>query len=286
MVTAEVPTPYGYVYRSADGNGATRLLSILRPEGEVVRSPCLAYAVHHPTTGTILIDTGMHADAAKSIRRDFGAPMALLFRSLRPAEESFDEQLRALGIEPAGVGQVLMTHLHVDHTSGMRLLPQAEFTCLRAEWLATRQRFAAGRGYVGHHLPPESQMRLLDFDRDGLPHATFSKTIDLFGDGTVRLISTPGHTVGHMSVLLRLVGGRQVLVVGDAAYTMRNIREELLPLLTADDAASVRSLRELRAFAESEPEAILVPSHDPSAWQELPARQDRHGRADVAQPDD
>ena len=106
----------------------------------------------------------------------------------------------------------------------------------------------------------------------GEPYATFAKTIDLLGDGTVRLISTPGHTVGHMSVLLRVAGDRRVLVVGDAAYTLRNIREEILPLLTADDETSVQSLRELKAFADSEPEAILVPSHDPSAWHEASPR--------------
>ena len=217
----------------------------------------------------MLIDTGMHTAAAQSIRRDFGRTMGLLFRSMTPAEEPFDEQLRALGIEPAEVGQVLMTHLHVDHTSGMRLLPKARFACSREGWLATRRRFAAGKGYVRHHLPSESRMRLLDFDRDGEPYATFAKTIDLLGDGTVRLISTPGHKVGHMSVLLRVAGDRRVLVVGDAAYTLRNIREEILPLLTADDEASVRSVREIRTFSEGEPEAILVPSHDPSAWHEL-----------------
>ncbi|GAC1318455.1 MAG: hypothetical protein NVSMB25_07900 [Thermoleophilaceae bacterium] len=59
--------------------------------------------------------------------------MSLLFRGLRPAEAPYDEQLRALSIDPADVERVIMTHLHVDHTSGMRLLPRAEFTCARAE---------------------------------------------------------------------------------------------------------------------------------------------------------
>ena len=149
---------------------------------------------------------------------------------MRPADEPFEEQLRGLGMDPAAIDRVLMTHLHVDHTSGMRLLPQAEFACSREEWLATAGKFASGKGYVGHHLPPESRMPLLDFDRDGKPYATFAKTIDLIGDGTVRLISTPG----HMSIPMKLADGRQILVVDDAAYTMRNIREEILPLLTAE----------------------------------------------------
>ncbi|HTD58156.1 MAG TPA: MBL fold metallo-hydrolase, partial [Solirubrobacteraceae bacterium] len=132
MLTAEVPIPYAYVYR-AGGNSLQRLLAGLRPGGETLLAPCLAYAVHHPTAGTILIDTGMHPDASTHLRRDFGLPMGLVFRGLRPAEKSFDEQLQALDIPPDGVERVIMTHLHVDHTSGMRLLPAAEFICSRAE---------------------------------------------------------------------------------------------------------------------------------------------------------
>jgi glyoxylase-like metal-dependent hydrolase (beta-lactamase superfamily II) len=269
MLTAEVPTPYGYVYRTRGGNRLTRALAVLRPGGEVLRSPCLAYAVRHPSAGTILIDTGMHPAARKSLRQDFGAPMSLVFRSMRPAKEPFDEQLRALRIEAGAVEQVIMTHLHIDHTSGMRLLPNAEFTCEREEWTATRGTFAAGKGYIRHHLPSESRMRLVDFETEGEAYGVFAKTIDLLGDGTIRLISTPGHTVGHLSVLLRLAHGRQVLVIGDAAYTLRNIREEILSMLTANDEASLRSMREIKAFAEREPEAILVPSHDPTAWHDL-----------------
>ena len=268
MITAEVPTPNAYVFRAGSGNRLTRLAGLL-PGGDVLRSPCLAYAVRHPSAGTILLDTGMHPDASENLRRDFGILMSSLFRNLRPADEAFDEQLRALSIVPETVEQVIMTHLHFDHTSGTRLLPKAEFTCSRQEWAATRKRLAATKGYIRHHLPPESRMRFLDFDREGEAFGVFSRTIDLLGDGSVRLISTPGHTVGHLSVLLRLTQGSQVLVVGDAAYTLRNVQEEILPMLTADDEASMRSLQEIKAFARSEPKAILVPSHDPDAWHEL-----------------
>ena len=269
MITAEVSIPSAYVFRADGGNRLTRLAGLRPGGGDVLRSPCLAYAIRHPSAGLILIDTGLHPDASDDLRRDFGVLMSTLFRALRPAEETYDEQLRALSIVPGTVAQVIMTHLHVDHTSGMRLLPKAEFTCSREEWAATRKRLSGTKGYVRHHLPPESRMRFLDFDKDGEAYGVFPKTIDLLGDGSVRVISTPGHTVGHLSVLLRLAQGRQVLVVGDAAYTLRNIQEEILPMLTAGDETSLRSLQEIRAFARSEPKAILVPSHDPSAWHEL-----------------
>jgi glyoxylase-like metal-dependent hydrolase (beta-lactamase superfamily II) len=189
---------------------------------------------------------------------------------MRPARQSYDVQLRELGIEPAEVKSVIMTHLHVDHTSGMRLLPNAQFTCSREEWqAASGKRLGVAKGYVARHLPTAARMRLLDFDRDGEPYETFAKTIDLLGDGSLRLIFTPGHTVGHMSMLVRTSDGREVLVVGDAAYTLRNIREQTLPMLSDDDNVSLLSLAEIDAFARAHPEAILVPSHDPEAWKAL-----------------
>jgi N-acyl homoserine lactone hydrolase len=241
----------------------------VRPRGEALHSPCLAYVLRHPEAGTILVDTGFHADAANDRRKDFGLAMSLMFRGLRTPSEPFDEQLRRRGVDPDAVERVVMTHLHVDHTSGMRLLPNARFTIARREWAAATARGAAGRGFVGHHLPDRSRVDLVDLDADGEPHGPFGRTLDLLGDGSVRLISTPGHTPGHTSLLVRASDGRTVLLAGDAAYTRRNVREEILPLLTADDRAHRTSLRELAAFAEREPDAPIVPSHDPDAWRDL-----------------
>jgi N-acyl homoserine lactone hydrolase len=194
--------------------------------------------------------------------------MSILFRTLRPADEPYEDRLRGLGVEPGEVERVVMTHLHVDHTSGMRLLPNASFVISRREWEAAHKPRAAGKGYIAHHLPPESRVELVDIDRDGESYGPFSRTIDLLGDGTMRLISTPGHTIGHMSVLLRVVGG-EVLVVGDAAYTLRNIDEQVLPLITTSDELSAKSLRELKEFKTENPAVPLVPTHDPAAWKQL-----------------
>ena len=155
IVTAKISMPHGYAYR-ASGNPVKRILTGISPFGETLDAPCIAYAVRHPSAGTILIDTGMHQDAAKDPRRDFGLPLSLMFRGLRPAEEPFDEQLRALDIEPGAVEQVVMTHLHVNHTSGMRLLPNAKFTASGAEWAATRGRFPAGKAICA--VPPACRL--------------------------------------------------------------------------------------------------------------------------------
>src|SRR3712207_2052230 len=134
ILTGELRAPEAYVLRPRGGNALTRLAAAVRPPR--VRLACLAFVIRHPDEGVVLVDTGFHADAARSVRGDFGLPMGLLFAGLKPAPEPFDAQLRALGVEPQEVRRVVMTHLHVDHTSGMRLLPNAEFTCAREEWTA------------------------------------------------------------------------------------------------------------------------------------------------------
>jgi glyoxylase-like metal-dependent hydrolase (beta-lactamase superfamily II) len=258
IVTAQLPIPEGYAFRPP-GNRVRATLAALAPGGGKLKSQCLAFLVRHPDHGPLLVDTGMHPDARVSLRKDFGTAMSVVFRGLRPAGEPFDAQLRARGVEPDDVSRVVMTHLHADHTSGLRLLPTAEVVLGRREWQAARGRGAATKGFVAQHLPPEERVRLLDLG---------DEPFDLLADGSVRLISTPGHTPGHLSVLLR-TGQGDVLLAGDAAYTLRNIDEQILPLMTSDDDAARRSLAKLKTFTDEHPDAIVVPTHDPDAWRRL-----------------
>ena len=271
MFAGELSAPSAYVFRPSEAHLLLRLPALLRPGGGSVRMPVLSFVARHPTEGPILIDTGLHPEAAKSLRSDYGPVLSQVFRTLRPADQTFAEQLRGLGVEPKEVKLAVMTHLHADHTSGMRLLPEAEFVCSRREWAAATGRTAVLGGYASGHLPDESAMRLVDFHEDGEPHEPFTRTIDLLGDGSIRLISTPGHTPGHLSVLVRLDGGRQVLLVGDAAYTRRSVDEQILPFFTTGDDRYRASLRELKEFADREPHATLVPFHDETAWRDVAA---------------
>ena len=269
IVTAWLTLPAGYVFRPEGVGGRIQGVGrVLLPGGESLRGPCLAYVVRHPEAGTIVIDTGLHPDALTDLRGDFGLRMSLVFRGMR-GEATFDDQLRERGVEPDEVERVVMTHLHVDHTSAMRLLPNARFTVARREWAAAHGSGAGGKGYVAGHLPPESRVDLVDLEAEGNAHGPFERTADLLGDGSIRLVSTPGHSPGHMSVLLQLDGDRELLVVGDAAYTLRSIDEQRLPLLTAGDGAYRDTLRRLREYADANPDAILVPTHDPDAWRRL-----------------
>jgi glyoxylase-like metal-dependent hydrolase (beta-lactamase superfamily II) len=255
LVAGFLKMPHAYTFR-----GSFR--------GPTLRAPVLSYVVQHPTEGAILIDTGLHPDASTNLRKEYGRLFGLMFGSLAPAAEGFEEQLRAQGVEPREVKTVVMTHLHLDHTGGMRLLPNATFVMDEREWAGAHGRLAGVNGFIAAHLPPLERVRTIDFAGEGRPYGAFSNAVDLLGDGSIRLISTPGHTAGHVSVLLQ-TADRQVLAVGDAAYTLKSIETQVPPLIMADGKRYRASLAELQAFQTAEPGATLIPTHDPDAWRAL-----------------
>jgi glyoxylase-like metal-dependent hydrolase (beta-lactamase superfamily II) len=266
---ARVPTPYTYVFRPP-GRGLGRWWSTLRPGENVLDGPCLFYVLHHEDAGTILVDTGLSPADHENLA-DFGTFLRLaIFRGLEPVGPPFGDGLADHGVDLESVRQVVMTHLHVDHTSGMKMLPNARFTCSRREWKAAGARGSAGKGYSHAHLPDASKMDLIDIEAAGEPFGPFPHTHDLLGDGSIRLLSTPGHAPGHLSVLVHDSDHGDVLIVGDAAYTLRSIDEQILPLITDDDAAAQQTLRRLREFGLSNPDVPLIPSHDPEAWKAWP----------------
>jgi Metallo-beta-lactamase superfamily len=118
-------------------------------------------------------------------------------------------QARARGVEAGAIGTVGLTHLHYDHAGGAGQLPHATFLFDSREWApAVRGRLLEGyrRGTVDRPL----DWRTLEF-AGATAGAGFSHTLDLFGDDSVRLVSTPGHSPGHLSVLLRTASGPVLL---------------------------------------------------------------------------
>ena len=259
-------SPPGWFFRQEAHGSWRQALGIGVPKDRWLESPIGAFLVRHPTAGVFLIDTGLSAEAATALSKDFGLINSRAFSSLqmRP-EDATASRVLALGVEPRSIELIVMTHLHVDHTSGMRDFPAARFLCSEEEWSATRGRGAVLRGYVSHHLPDPNRIQTIS-PGAWKPHGPFSRTVDLFGDGSVRLIATPGHTPGHLSVLVRLQETGEALLAGDAVYTLRSLHESLISWRTANDAQFEASLAELRAYATEKPQAPIVPTHDAETW--------------------
>lgn len=266
LLTGEIMAPPGFVDRPSGRLAWPRMLAT--PRKRWLALPVPAFLVEHPSAGAILIDTGFHASVAVSPRESLGAIAARIFDVRMRAEQSVPAQLERLGLGPQAVRVVIMTHLHFDHASGVSEFPQATFVVDRREWDA-----ASGGGWRQGYHPRQFDhafdWRALDYEAAAVDSfAGFGAALDLFGDGSVRLLSTPGHSAGHQSVLLRL-RDREALVCGDAAYLRRTIADEVIPMTLDDEHRYRRSLREIARFVERTPRLVVIPGHDPDAWAEL-----------------
>lgn len=257
------------------GNRAEGRLAALEALGVGVKRddyekvPVVAFLIEHPGAGPILIDTGFHGSVAIDSAHAMGRFGGIVFKDLEmQSNDAVPPQLRARDIAPESVGTIVMTHLHADHASGISHFPEATFVINAAEWEVARKGRSTN-GYIRRHYDHAFDFRLVDFDGpDAASFATFGRSLDLFGDGSVQLVSTPGHTEGHVSVVLRLAG-REALLTGDAAYTMDTLREGHIPHLMADEHRFHRSLRELQLYDEQTPGALIVPGHDMKTWRTL-----------------
>ncbi len=163
---------------------------------------------------------------------------------------------------------VIMTHLHIDHASAVSEFPAATFVIDGREWEAAAEG-GMRQGYHSRQFDHAFDWRALDYESDPVESfAGFAQSLDLFGDGSVRLVSTRGHTAGHQSVVLR-TAKREVLVMADAAYTVRGLQGETRPLVVTDGHLYQRSLKEIRAYLEQTPSAVAIPGHDPEFWPTL-----------------
>jgi N-acyl homoserine lactone hydrolase len=128
------------------------------------------------------------------------------------------------------------------------------------------------RGYRPAHYDYAFDYRTLSYDSDAIQsYSSFGRTFDLFGDGSVRLASTAGHTAGHQSVICRLAE-RDLVIAGDAIYTLGQLSGAPEPPLTVDEHNWRRSLRELQLFQRQYPQAVIIPGHDAEHWRTLETR--------------
>jgi N-acyl homoserine lactone hydrolase len=260
-----------WIHRRDGRLSQAHALGLLPGEPKIVM-PIVSFLVEHPKAGAILIDTGLHPSCAIDPKQNLGRVGALAFGGLRmEPKQAVTEQLRARGIEAADVKLVVMTHLHIDHASAMSEFPNATFVFSTREWEAATEPGNWQHGYRTRQFDHGFDYRTLDFEHaDTDSHASFGRTFDLLGDGSIRAAYTPGHTHGHMSVVLRL-GDREAVVAGDAIYTFHALQSGHLPFRVEDVHLYRRSLRELQIYVENNPDALVIPGHDIEAWKRLKA---------------
>ena len=248
-----------------------RALVTGRPEHQV---PAPAFLIRHPSAGPVMVDTGLHPSITSDPKENFGALAARFADPKLNAGEDVPAQLRARGLSPSDVRTLVMTHLHSDHASAISEFEQSTVIVTETEWIAaTTEKRPILRGYRPEHYDYAFDYRTLDYDRGGIEsYATFGRTFDLFGDGSIRLAYSPGHSAGHQCVIARL-RDRDFVIGGDAVYLLGQLDGSLPPPPQPVDAHRWRrSVQELSLFRREFPDAIITPGHDIEFYAQLGER--------------
>jgi N-acyl homoserine lactone hydrolase len=209
------------------------------------------FLCEHPD-GLVVFDTGLHPDLATN--RDRLRLIASLFEVDMGPEHTLTAQLGAVGVDPADVDVAVLSHLHFDHTGGTAELPNARVVVQRVEWEAAHDPGVIELG--------GSDPSTFDIGREV---QLLEGPLDLFGDGSLELVLTVGHTPGHQSLLVN----RDLMLVGDACYLAEALARDHYPELAWDKARQAETFDALRA---AEADGVqLVYSHDVEQWELLPA---------------
>lgn len=220
--------------------------------GERVSVPVPFYVIEHPN-GVAVFDCGLHADMMQAddpYRRRLRSQKMDV--SLSP-EETVTRSLERLDIDPADVRFAVLSHLHFDHTGGLNELPNATMVVQAKEWRAGADDELAGR----YFLP----RRFFDLGHDV---RQVEGEHDLFGDGSITLLPSYGHTPGHQSLHVRGETGDYILTA-DACYNCRTAQTREFPAHFDAPAMNI-SLDAL--LARRGPETVVIYGHDPDQWGE------------------
>jgi 4-pyridoxolactonase len=211
--------------------------------GPQVRIPVYSVLIEHEE-GLFLFDTGIDLDHMKRV-----LPFELPEQT---PEQTIPAQIEACGFGLGDVTTVVNSHLHIDHVGGNQL-----FKGTNARHVLHAKELAQARNHEPFEFFGYSDK---SWDYEGASFVPVTGDFEL-AQG-LRLFETPGHTVGHYSLLV----GEKLLFVFDVTYTPAAMEKDIQAGFHNDPVAGVRSIRRVKAVA-AEHEADLFFSHDMDAWQ-------------------
>jgi glyoxylase-like metal-dependent hydrolase (beta-lactamase superfamily II) len=199
----------------------------------------------------LLWDAGVPESAHNDPRGWSTLPKLIVYH----LDKTLTDQLAEIGLEPRDITRVAISHTHGDHIGNVSLFPDATIMMQRAEysWINSpngpsdnvNQLMALARELLG----TPKNLQLIDGDTD------------VYGDGSVTLVSTPGHTPGHQSLLVHLKNSGFIILSGDVVHSEENFEKNIVPSLNTNKADSIASMEKIRQMIAMY-KATLFINHD------------------------
>jgi glyoxylase-like metal-dependent hydrolase (beta-lactamase superfamily II) len=221
--------------------------------------------VQHPKYGPIVIDPAIGKEKAK----DFAANPWLLRRQIGDGSNAIalEDLLTRAQVAPASVHWGLVTHFHFDHVGGATDIPAAKILVNEPDVHFAETAYTLWMKVTPQHEIDRIRDRIQTYTFNGPSYGGFPTSYDLFGDGSLVAVPTPGHTPGSVSWFVNSGDGSRWLFVGDAAWMKAGIDRPAHKgwqgrLLDANSKQAGESLAILHAYEEARPNVHVLTAHD------------------------
>jgi N-acyl homoserine lactone hydrolase len=227
--------------------------------------PIYTWVIDHPE-GIIVVDTG---ETSKSSDPNYYPHWHPFYRgslrmNVRP-EDEIGPQLRSMGITQEDIKTLVLTHFHTDHAGGLHHFPDAEILAS-----GTDHRLASGlggklRGYLPHRWPEWFSPKPVAFGPERF--GPFEQSYKVTQAGDVLIVPTPGHTPGHVSVLVNTEEAIFFLA-GDTSYSQNLLTKRILDGVSPRASVAIDTMDRILRLAGSRP-LVYLPTHDPESVERL-----------------
>jgi glyoxylase-like metal-dependent hydrolase (beta-lactamase superfamily II) len=179
--------------------------------------PVSMWVIDHPK-GLVVFDTGNNVKITEDCKAYWGEGNCNFLKPSQKREDTIDMQLKKLGYSADQVKVVVTSHTHLDHAGNLKLFPKAIHAIQKKElfqgwWPEKFQGRTPGGAFILEDLMGTRDYNFLELDGD----------YDLFGDGSVLILSTPGHTIGHQSMKVKTAGSGTIIMSQDAIWMQENL---------------------------------------------------------------
>lgn len=189
------------------------------PEAKQITIPVSMWILKHPK-GLVVFDTGNNvaiSDGADNCKKHWAAGNCDFLKPNQKRSDVIDAQLQKLGFKVDDVKVVVSSHSHLDHAGNIGMFPKAIHVMQKKElyqgwWPEKFQGREPNGSFVLNDMNAARGFNFFEIEGD----------YDLFGDGTVKIISTPGHTLGHQSLKVKLPQTGTVILTQDAIWMQEN----------------------------------------------------------------
>ena len=237
-----------YLPFGGDNCNLLKASGMTTPKEDWIWLPVSVYLIEHPK-GLILVDTGWHRDMSPEGVYDKAAQIKSLGSRVLynvnqgqiPLGEAVDEQLATMGIKPADLDYVLLTHLDCDHANGLRAVKNAKHIIVAQEELDCARK----NGFIRYKKKWWEGVDLQTIEWNGT-EGPAQKSFDLFGDGSIKMINIPGHCDGLCAVKITREDGKYVLLFSDGGYATKSWKEMITSGVSLDKEMQRKSLQWIR----------------------------------------